>query len=133
MDEIEILRGAKVRVTTNAVEVDGEVTPVASIVDAVLVEADHRIRFGPMFLFILGPTIGVALYLTAGWAIPSLLAAVGIMALGGLVYRNSWLHEVNARLVSGASINLYRTQRLADARLFHVAVQKAQQMTTYAP
>lgn len=130
MDEIEILRGAKIRVTTHTVTVNGEVTPVADIVDAVLVQADHRIRFAPMFLFILGPTVGILFFLTTGWTFRSLLAALAIMALGAFVYRNSWLHEINARLESGASTTLYRTQRLADARLFHAAVEKAKQMTS---
>ena len=130
MDEIEILRGAKIRVTTHTVEVDGEVAPVAEIVDAVLVEADHRIRFAPMFLFILGPTIGVAFHLTTGWTIRSILAALVVMALGAMLYRDRWFHQVNVRFASGASATIYRTQRKADARLFHAAVETAKQMTT---
>ena len=132
MDEMEILRGAKVRVTTHRVIVDDDITSIDDIGETAFVEADHRIRFLPLFLFVLGPTVGALFYLTVGWPVRSLLAALGIMALGALVYRNSWLHEVNARLVTGLSTTLYRTRRKGDALLFHAAIGKAMELRAEA-
>jgi hypothetical protein len=133
IDEIEILRGADVRVTTLAVTIGKNVFPVFGLSDVTLVEADHAIRLAPLVLFVAGPVLGVTIYLAFGYPILALIAAAGFLAMGAMVYRDSWQHQVNARHDSGPSLTLYRTRNLGDARLFHAAVVKAVSMTTYIP
>ena len=133
IDQIEILRGADIRVTTLAITVGKDVTAVFGLSEVTLVEADHTIRLAPLALFVAGPILGVAIYLAFGYPIIALVAAAGFIALGAMVYRDSWQHQVNARHDSGPSVTLYRTRNLGDARLFHAAVAKAVAMTTYIP
>ena len=118
--ETEILRGAKIRVTTQAASVGGRTTPIADIAEAAFVEGDHRITLTPKILLVAGPIAGAALYLaTLSFAI-AFFAGVGV-----LIYRRNWLHHVRARLKTGASTTLYRTSKKGDALLFHAAVEKA--------
>jgi hypothetical protein len=63
MDEIEILRGAKVRVTTETALVGNGLTPISQIQDVAFVEADHHIKLAPRILLIAGPIVGAAVYL----------------------------------------------------------------------
>ena len=126
--ETEILRGAKVRVTTQAATIGGKSTSIADIAGASFVEADHRITLVPKILLIAGPIVGAALYLaTLSFAI-AMIAGVAIMAAGLLIYRRNWLHQVTARLKTGATTTLYRTSRKGDALLLHAAVEKALEM-----
>jgi len=123
--ETEILRGAKIRVTTQAASVGGRTTPIADIAEAAFVEGDHRITLTPKILLVAGPIAGAALYLaTLSFAI-AFFAGVAIMAVGVLIYRRNWLHHVRARLKTGASTTLFRTSKKGDALLFHAAVEKA--------
>ncbi len=128
MDEIEILRGAKVRITTETIEVEGERTSVAAIADFAMVEADHTIRLLPRVLFVLGPLLASALYFFLGWVTRSAAAGLAIIAVGAFLWRDSWLHQVTARFGDGASTTLYRTSKKGDALLFHAAIQKAKEL-----
>jgi hypothetical protein len=131
IDQIEILRGADVRVTTLAITVGKDVFPVFGLSDITLVEADHTIRLAPLSMFVAGPILGVAIYLTFGWPVRSLIVAAFFIAMGAMMYRDSWQHQVNARLSNGTSTTLYRTPNLGDARLFHAAAQKAVDIATH--
>lgn len=123
--ETEILRGAKVRITTESARVGNTVTPIADMQAVVLVEADHSIKLVPKVLLIAGPVAGVAIDLLFNALAPAILVCLIIMGFGAALLRGSWLHQVRARLPSGRSIALYRTPRISDARLFHAALQKA--------
>ena len=123
--ETEILRGAKIRVTTQAASVGGKTTPIADIAEAAFVEADHRIALTPRILLVAGPIAGAALYIATLSLAIAFLAGVAIMTVGVLIYRRNWLHHVSARLKTGASTTLFRTSNKGDALLFHAAVEKA--------
>lgn len=125
MDEIEILRGAKVRVTTETAQVGNGLTPISQIRDIAFVEADHHIKLAPRILLIAGPIVGAAIYLIANSVPYGAAAGLVLMAVGAMLYRDSWLHQVNARLSDGSSATLFRTSRKGDALLFHAAVEKA--------
>ncbi|MDP3493295.1 MAG: hypothetical protein Q8R82_09270, partial [Hyphomonadaceae bacterium] len=80
--ETEILRGAKIRVTTQTIQASGKRTPVADIASAAFIEADHRMSLAPKVLLILGPIVGAPVYLATlsfGYA---MLAGLIIMAAG---------------------------------------------------
>lgn len=128
MSEIEILRGAKVRVTTETAQVGNGLTPISQVRDIVFVEADHHIKLAPRILLIAGPIVGAAVYLIANSVPYGAAAGLMIMAVGAMLYRDSWLHQVNARLSDGSSSTLFRTSRKGDALLFHAAVEKALEM-----
>ena len=81
--ETEILRGAKVRVTTQAATIGGKTTPIADIAGASFVEADHRITLVPKILLIAGPIVGAALYLATLSFTIAMIAGVAVMALFG--------------------------------------------------
>lgn len=130
MDEIEILRGAKIRVTTQTVTVGGKLTPVADIRDAAFVEADHSIKLLPKILFVLGPVTGAALHLLTGQLVIAIIVGLAIMATAAMLLRDSWLHQVNVRLYDGHSLTLYRTGKKGDALLLHAAIEKAIEMRT---
>lgn len=126
--ETEILRGAKVRVTTETAKVGEDVTPIADIRECVMVEADHTIRLLPKVLFVLGPVIGTAIFYFTGLYGRSSAVGLAILAVGAFLLRDSWMHQVNARLADGRSITLYRTGKKGDALLFHAAVEKAREL-----
>lgn len=123
--ETEILKGPNIRVTTEAVQVGNARTAIADICDIALVEADRRIRLAPQAAFGVGVAGGLAAFFFLGW----INRAIGIVMLGltiGLIlYRDSITHQVNIRFGDGSSDTLYRTRRLADARIFHAAILKA--------
>lgn len=126
--ETEILRGAKIRVTTQAVTTGGRTISISDIASASFIEADHRITLTPKILLVAGPIAGAALYLvTLSFAI-AMIAGVAIMAAGLLIYRRNWLHQVTARLKTGTTTTLYRTSRKGDALLLHAGVEKALEM-----
>lgn len=124
MDEIEILRGAKVRVTTQTISVGGKTTPVASLTSAAFIDADHQVRLAPKILLILGPIVGAAIYLATLNYLAAFMAGVLIMAAGAWIYRESWLYQVTATTTAKPT-TLYRTPKKGDALLFHAAVEKA--------
>lgn len=124
MDEIEILRGAKVRVTTQTISVGGKTTPVASLTSAAFIDADHQVRLAPKILLILGPIVGAAIYLATLNYLAAFIAGVLIMAAGAWIYRESWLYQVTATTTAKPT-TLYRTPKKGDALLFHAAVEKA--------
>lgn len=124
MDEIEILRGAKVRVTTQTISVGGKTTPVAGITSAAFIDADHQVRLAPKILLILGPIVGAAIYLATLNYLAAFIAGVLIMAAGAWIYRESWLYQVTATTTAKPT-TLYRTPKKGDALLFHAAVEKA--------
>lgn len=126
--ETEILRGAKVRVTTETAKVGEDVTPIADIRECVMVEADHTIRLLPKVLFVLGPVIGAAIFYFTGLYGRSSAVGLAILAVGAFLLRDSWMHQVNARLADGRSVTLYRTGKKGDALLFHAAVEKAREL-----
>ena len=126
--EVEILRGAKLRVTTETARVGDELTPIASIREIALVEADPKIRRVPLFLIALGPAAGVFLFLELHWFNRGLVVMLLAIAAGAMLQRDAWMHQVRARLADGRHATLFRTSRLADARLFHAAVAKAMEM-----
>lgn len=125
MDEIEILRGAKVRVTTQAVRVGGRLTPVADTRDAAFVEADHSINLLPKILFVLGPIAGATIHLLTGQLVIAIIVGLAIMATAAMLLRDRWLHRVNIRLYNGQNLTLYRTGKKGDALLLHAAIEKA--------
>jgi hypothetical protein len=125
MDEIEILRGAKIRVTTQTVTVGGKPTPVVDIRDASFVEADHSIKLLPKILFVAGPVAGAAIHLLTGQLAIAIIVGLAIMATAAILLRDSWLHHVNARLYNGHNFTLYRTGKKGDALLLHAAIEKA--------
>ena len=125
MSEIEILRGAKIRVSTETAQVGDSLTPISQIADVAFIEADHRIGLVPRILLIAGPIAGAALYLLANSVLIGAVAGLILMAAGAILYRNSWLHEVTARLHDGATPTLFHASRKGDALLFHAAIQKA--------
>jgi hypothetical protein len=131
--EVEILKGAKLRVTTAAVRVGKETTAIDLISEIALVEADHRIKILPICLFVLGPVVGFTLLLQFGWLARAGLVMLLIIAVGAILQRDAWMHQVTARLADGSRTALYRTSRLGDARLFHAAVQKAMEMRSAEP
>jgi hypothetical protein len=124
MDEIEILRGAKVRVTTQAVAINGKSTPISEISSAAFIDADHQVRLAPKVLLILGPIVGAAIYLATLNYLAAFLVGVLIMAAGAWVYRQSWLYQVTAT-TTGKPTPLYRTPKKGDALLLHAAIEKA--------
>lgn len=124
MDEIEILRGAKVRVTTQAVAINGKSTPISEISSAAFIDADHQVRLAPKVLLILGPIVGAAIYLATLNYLAAFVAGVLIMAAGAWVYRQSWLYQVTAT-TTGKPTPLYRTPKKGDALLLHAAIEKA--------
>lgn len=128
MSEIEILRGAKVRVTTETAQVGNDLTLIVQIRDIAFVEADHQIKLAPKILLVAGPIIGAAVYLIANSVPYGAAAGLTIMAVGAMLYRDSWLHQVNAHLTDGSSATLYRTSRKGDALLFQAAVARALEM-----
>ena len=123
--ETEILRGAKVRVTTQTIQVGGKTTPVADIASAAFIDADHSLTLTPKILLILGPIVGAAIYLATLSFLAAFTTGVLLMAAGAWLYRNSWLYQVTARTKADAHLTLYRTSRKGDALLFHAAVEKA--------
>ncbi len=123
--ETEILRGAKVRVTTQTIQASGKTMPVADIASAAFIDADHRLTLAPKILLILGPIIGAPIYLATLNFLAAFVTGVLIMAAGAWLYRDSWLYQVTVRTHAGALITLYRTSRKGDALLFHAAVEKA--------
>ncbi len=123
--ETEILRGAKVRITTRTAQVGDTLTPIAEIEDIALAEADHGVRRAPAILFLAGPLLAAAIQIVTGQFIPAGLACLAVMAFGAMLLRDSWRHRVNARLKTGRWLTLYRTHRIGDAKLFHAALQKA--------
>lgn len=128
--ETEILRGAKVRVTTQTIQAGSRITPVADISDAAFIDADHRLTLTPKILLILGPIAGAAVYLATLSFLYAMIAGVILMAAGAWAYRNSWLYQVTARHTDGKLTTLYRTPRKADALLFHAAIEKALELRT---
>jgi Family of unknown function (DUF6232) len=128
MSETEILRGAKVRVTTETAQVGNGLTPISQVRNIAFVEADHQIKLAPRILLVAGPIIGTVVYLIANSVPYGAAAGLMLMAVGAMLYRDSWLHQVNARLSDGSSTTLYRTSRKGDALLFHAAVEKALEM-----
>jgi hypothetical protein len=126
--ETEILRGAKVRVTTETAQVGDEITSIADIRECVMVEADHSIRLAPKILFVLGPLIGAAIFYFTGWYGRSSAVGLAILAVGAFLLRDSWMHQVNARFADGRSATLYRTSKTGDALLFHAAIAKAKEL-----
>ncbi|HOZ28774.1 MAG TPA: DUF6232 family protein [Hyphomonadaceae bacterium] len=131
--ETEILRGAKVRVTTQTIQTGGKTMPVADIASTAFIEADHSMSLAPKVLLILGPIVGAAVYLATLSFLYAMIAGVIIMAAGVLLYRNSWLHHVTARSPAGATRTLYTTSRKGDALLFHAAVEKALELRATPP
>ena len=123
--ETEILRGAKVRVTTQAIQASGKTTPVADIASSAFVDADHQLSLAPKLLLIIGPIVGAAIYLTTLNFLAAFLTGVLILAAGAWLYRSSWLYRVTAQTNTGAPLTLYRTSKKGDALLFHAAVEKA--------
>lgn len=132
MDETEILRGAKVRITTETIEVDGKRTSVAAIAEAAFVEADHTIRLAPKILFVLGPLAAAALYFFLGWVARSAAVGFAIIAVGAFLWRDSWKHQVAVRLTDGVRETLYTTTKKGDAMLFHAAIEKALELRAAA-
>jgi hypothetical protein len=126
--ETEILRGAKVRVTTTSVRVGDRQTALAGLSDFTFAEADHALNLAPKILLVLGPLLGAALYLITTSFAASAGAGVAVMAVGVWRYRESWLHHVSAKTGDARRITLYRTSRKADALLFHAALAKAKEM-----
>ena len=123
--ETEILRGAKVRVTTQTIQVGGKTMPVADVATAAFVDADHNLTLTPKILLILGPVVGAAIYLATLNFLAAFVTGVLIMAAGAWLYRSSWLYQVTANTNAGVLLTLYRTPRKGDALLFHAAVEKA--------
>lgn len=124
-EEIEILRGPNVRVTNAIAQADGREASIMSIADFALVEANPGIQIVPGAFMVIGPVVGLFLALEFGQAGPGGLVAI-LSAIGGaLLWRESQTHSVTVRLIDARSFTLYRTQRLADARLFHAAIAKA--------
>ena len=123
--ETEILRGAKVRVTTQTIQASGRTTPVADISDAAFIDADHRLTLTPKILLILGPIAGAAVYLATLSFLYAMIVGVILMSAGVWLYRDSWLYQVTARRTDGALLTLFRTSRKGDALLFHAALEKA--------
>ena len=128
--ETEILRGANVRITTETAQVGGDVTLIADIREAVLAESDHGIRLLPMVFFIFGPLAAAALQIFFNAFLGALIVCIAIMGIGAVILRNRWQNQVRVRLNTGRSIAIYRTPRIADARLFHAALLKALELRT---
>lgn len=126
--ETEILRGAKVRITTETAQVGNDVTPIADIQETVITEADRGIRLLPMVFFITGPLAAAAVQIVFSAFVGALAVCIAVMGVGAVILRNRWQNQVRVRLRTGRSIALYRTTRIADARLFHAALQKAMEM-----
>ncbi len=125
MDEIEILRGAKVRVTTQTISVGAKMTQVADIKSAAYIDADHQMTLAPKILLILGPILGAAVYLLTLSFLYAMIAGLILMLAGLYLYRQTWLYQVIATAADGKSTTLYRSSKKGDAFLFHAAVEKA--------
>lgn len=123
--ETEILKGPNLRVTTEAAQVGKTRTAIAGLGDLALSEGKSRVGLMPQVMIAFGLIAGLGLVFLQG-SIPG-GTTVSLMALAGaiVVYRHGLLHQVRARRADGSKITLYRTQRLADARIFHAAILKA--------
>jgi hypothetical protein len=131
--ETEILRGAKVRITTRTAQVENDLTPIADIEDAILTEANHGIRLIPTLVLIAGPIIASAIQILTNQFVIALIACLVVMGFGAVLLRERWLNQVRVRLKSGRSTSIYRTPRIADARLFHAALVKAMELRDTPP
>lgn len=126
--ETEILRGAKVRITTETAQVGNDVTRIADIQETVITEADRGVRLLPMVFFITGPLAAAAVQIVFNAFVGALAVCIAVMGIGAVVLRNRWQNQVRIRLNTGGSIAIYRTPRIADARLFHAALLKAMEL-----
>ncbi len=125
MTETEILRGAKVRVTTQTITVGQKSTAVADITSAAFIDSDHQITLTPKLLLILGPILGAAVYLLTLSFLYAMIAGLILMLAGLYLYRQTWLYQITATQSNGALTTLYRTPKKGDALLFRAAVEKA--------
>jgi len=124
MDEIEILRGAKIRVTTQTITVGARTTPVAGIKSAAYLDADHEMTLTPKILLILGPILGAPVYLITHSFLYAMIAGLTLMLAGLAVYHQSWLYQVTVT-TNAKPTTLYRTPKKGDALLLHAAIEKA--------
>lgn len=125
MMETEILRGAKIRVTTQTIQVGPRSTAVTDITSAAYIDADHQITLTPKILLILGPILGAAIYLLTLNFLYAMIAGLILMLAGLYLYRQTWLYQVTATGTDGKQTTLYRTPKKGDALLFHAAIEKA--------
>ena len=133
MMETEILRGAKIRVTTQTISVGAKATPVAEIKSAAYIDADHQMTLAPKILLILGPVLGAPVYLLTLSFLYAMIAGLTLMLAGLYLYRQTWLYQVTATQQDGKLTTLYRTPKKGDALLFHAAVEKALELRTQPP
>ena len=133
MMETEILRGAKIRVTTQTIAVGAKTTQVADITSAAFIDADHEMTLTPKILLILGPILGAAVYLLTLSFLYAMISGLILMLAGLYLYRQTWLYQVATTGADGKLTTLYRTSKKGDALLFHAAVEKALELRTQPP
>jgi hypothetical protein len=124
MDEIEILRGAKVRVTTQTITVGAKSAQVADVKSAAYIDADHQMTLTPKILLILGPILGAAVYLISLSFLYAMISGLVLMLAGLWFYRQTWLYQVSLT-TTAAPTTIYRTPKKGDALLLHAAIEKA--------
>lgn len=132
MDEIEILRGAKVRVTTQTITVGAKSAQVADIKSAAYIDADHQMTLTPKILLILGPILGAAVYLLTLSFLYTMIAGLTLVLAGLYLYRQTWLYQVTVT-TTGAPTTIYRTPKKGDALLLHAAIEKALELRDHPP
>jgi len=124
-----LFRNAEAHITTDTVRVGGSTIPTRTIRGAVIAQQTRPNRAWPMLLIGLGPIVGLAIFLGTGWITVGALIGLAIVVVGGLLYRDDGLHEVQAQMDDGETRALYRTRRKRTAEQFVAALARSAALT----